>query len=43
VNVRDLATHLGVTRLEAQVAELTKTVEAQTRVIDALQIVNNRK
>jgi hypothetical protein len=25
------------------VAELTKTVEAQTRVIDALQIVNNRK
>jgi hypothetical protein len=43
VNVRDLASHLGVTQLENQVAELAKTVEAQKKVIDALQIVSGRK
>jgi hypothetical protein len=43
VNVRDLASHLGVTRLQSQLEELARTVEAQKKVIDALQIVNTRK
>jgi len=43
VNVRDLAGQLGITKLTAQVAELSETVAAQKKVIDALQIVNNRK
>lgn len=43
LDVKDLTSHLGLGRMQSQLDALQKTVEEQRKVIDALQIVNNRK